>query len=312
MNSIDCLDRIMNLQTPLVQSSEDDRIFMKLEGGSLNYNHKFRSAAYLVKKALEANIDLSKVADRSSGSWSMALSHCVYLAKGKSQFITTKVPHPYLAKIVESKNGVFKMVKNNSVRIEELNKLVHDEGWYTFNQHSNLDLINAFKETLGRQLVNDLNFMGISPKYIVAPVGTGGLLAGASLALKENKFATKIVGCDISSSIVNQAKRSMTYKLSACRGVGSEDEICHTFIESSKYIDEILVSNIYNTLHEMKRFTNRYPFTVGMSTCLALSVVKTHLLKKCRANESILIISPDRGETYTDEINCALKIYNGY
>ncbi|BBH54245.1 PLP-dependent lyase/thiolase [Fluviispira sanaruensis] len=308
MKSIDYLDRIMHLQTPLIQSSDDERIYLKLEGGSLNYNHKFRSAAFLVKKALNKKVDLSKVADRSSGSWSMALSHCVHLAKGKTQFITTKIPHPYLAKVVESKNGCFKMVKNNSVRIEELNHLIDNEGWYSFDQHNNLDLIDAFKATLGMQLVNDLKAMQIKPKFVVAPVGTGGLLAGVSLALKENGFATKIVGCDISSSIVNQAKRSITYKLSTCRGVGSEDEICLTFLEAAKYIDEIFVSNIYRTLHEMKIFTNSNSFTVGMSTCLAISVAKKQLLKQCKANETVLVISPDRGETYTDEINCAFKI----
>ena len=303
------LNIIAHAKSPLVTSYFDDRVLLKLEGYSTNLNHKFRSASYVIKNALENGVNLSKVVDRSSGSWAVALSHCTYIAGGISKFVTIKKPDPFIDKFVALKNGSFYYVNNNPDRIIIHDHFVKEKGWVSFDQHNNPKLIDAFRETLGYELVQQIKELKTIPKFLVAPIGTGGMIAGISQAFKENNIDTTIVGCDISSSIVHQNKPSISYDIANCRGVGSEDEYCGTYLEARKYIDVVYVSNIYNALNEIHLHTKNASFTIGMSSCLAIDIVKNHLLRQCDKNSLIIVMAPDRGESYDKEIQASKDLF---
>lgn len=303
------LNMISFSKSPLVTSYFDDRVLLKLEGYSTNINHKFRSASYIVKDALEKGENLSKVVDRSSGSWAVALSHCIHLVGGCTKFVTIKKPDSFIDKYVSLKNGSFHFVNSNPDRIIVHDHFAKEKGWFSFDQHNNLKIIDAFRETLGYELVKEIKELKSSPKFLVAPIGTGGMIAGISQAFKENNIDTIIVGCDISSSIVHQNKASVSYDIANCRGVGSEDEFCGTYLEARKYVDFVYVSNIFNVLNEIYLQTKYSNYTVGMSSCLAINIVKNHLLKKCDKNSSIIVMAPDRGESYEKEIQSSKDLF---
>jgi cysteine synthase len=284
---------------------------MKLEGAGMCYGHKFRSAAYVVAKAVEQGIPLSRVADRSSGSWAMGLAWAVNVAGGRSRFVTQGEPSPYVRAFVEALEGEFEVVHSNLERKSALERL-KSQGYYVPDQHANGLVIEAFEQTLGKQLLHQLREHEVVPDVIVAPVGTGGLLSGTVRALRTNYPSLTSVGVDLSSSVVHDGPRSITYPHVKVRGVGSEDEYCKTLKLARSSIDQIGIASIFAALDQQLEFTRQFPASIGLSSGLALAWTEQYLRRLPKKDEipQIVVILPDRGETYAHELSCANTLFS--
>lgn len=296
----------MHAQTPLIPHPSLPNLMLKLEGGSINYGHKFRSAAHLLAGEIASGRTIDHVADRSSGSWAMGLAWATAACGGRSTIVTIGEPQAYVRSFVEAHNGTFQVVASNSERLAALAVLQHGGAWVP-DQHDNPSVIRAFSETLGVELVAQLVAKMRCVDILVAPVGTGGMLTGTALALRQNFGAVRTVGIDLMSSVVHEGPRTGSWSHAKVRGVGSDDEFCGTLRNASQYIDFLAVGNQFEALSGMFTFAKMFPATIGMSGGLALHHGET--IARTNPSKSVVALLPDRGETYSAELKLAYAIF---
>ncbi|WNG47372.1 pyridoxal-phosphate dependent enzyme [Archangium minus] len=301
------LESVCRQETPLRQDHRDPNTYLKFEGGGMIYGHKFRSAAYLLIKALSAGQRVSHVADRSSGSWAMGLAWAARVAGATSSFVTVGDPHPYIRQFVESVGGCFHVVDNNAARLAKLDEL-RSSGIWVPDQHNNVAVIEAFEKSLGPELARQFREHQLAPDYLVAPVGTGGLLAGCARYLRAHGAKLTTVGVDLSSSLVHEGTRHFKYPHAKVRGVGSDDEYCETLITSREQIDRIVPQSPFQAWKEMLALVQEFPCSVGMSGGLALAAA-SQLRREVGPDKKIVVILPDRGETYAEELRAARLVF---
>lgn len=295
-------------QSPLWEHVDDSRVLLKAEGCGRNEGHKFRSASYLALQ--RAGGGPVRAADRSSGSWAMALAFACHVTGGESKFVTVGSPPPFVKDYVESHNGSFRVVSSNRQRIIELEALAKDGFWLP-DQHNNPQLIDAFHESIGLELVEQLRSSESRPRYVVAPVGTGGLLGGVTRALRQNHFRVTSVGVDLASSINHLGPRSWKPSQLSVRGVGSDDEICGTLLAARRYIDETLPADVFQAGRYLKALQKHSARGVGMSGALALAVTHSLVLPRCKPDDRVVVVLPDSGDLYQEQTRRAGLLFAG-
>lgn len=301
------LESVCRQETPLNQDPRDPNTYLKFEGGGMSYGHKFRSASYLLAKALRAGQRVSHVADRSSGSWAMGLAWAARVVGAASSFVTVGDPHPYIRQFVESVGGRFHVVGNNAARLAKLDEM-RSAGIWVPDQHNNAAVIEAFEKSLGPELARQFSERRLDPDYLVAPIGTGGLLAGCARYLRTHGSELTTIGVDLSSSLVHGGARHFKYPHATVRGVGSDDEYCETLITSREQIDKIVPQSPFQAWKEMIALVQEFPCSVGMSSALALAAA-SRLRREVGPDKKIVVILPDRGETYADELRSARLVF---
>jgi N-(2-amino-2-carboxyethyl)-L-glutamate synthase len=315
MTPLEVLDGIVNFSSPIVEHPSDRRLLLKFEGGGLNYGHKFRSAAYLVKE--KSNGQHVNAVDRSSGSWAMALAYACNVTGGSTQLVSVGEPPSFVRSFVEQNNGSFKIVGSNRERILEVEKIATTGVWFP-DQHNNPTLIDAFHATLGNQIRLQLDQCSWNPKFVVAPVGTGALLAGVVRALRSpqklggnSRYRVTSIGVDLSSSINHEGSRSWKLPWPSVRGVGSDDEVCGTLRASKIHIDEMLPCDGFQAAREMQAINEIFPKGCGLSGGLAVSIAKRLVLPRCGKRDSVLVLLPDTCALYAEQLDFAHKLFAG-
>jgi cysteine synthase len=304
------LQAMMWAGTPLVATG--DRLLCKLEGVGPNPAHKSRSAAWLLRQADARGIDISRVADRTSGSWAMGLAAASRAMGGISRFVCVGEPEPVVRAVVEANGGSFMRVPANAERITALERL-RAVGWWSPDQHNNPAVIDAFENTLGVELASDLIRLGVGKRelaFVVAPMGTGGTLAGVSRALRRVGFTGfKTAGVDVASSMVHGGPRTWVPEGLKVPGVGSLDEYCGTLRVAMRAINLVLTASAYDALDAVNRFFALNPYSCGMSSGLALAATERYLLPQCPKNKRILVIMPDGAWRYATHLAAASAIF---
>lgn len=290
------LNFAMNLETPLLRLPWLKNTYLKFEGGGIFYNHKFRSASYLLAHAIRSGRNIKKIADRSSGSWAMGLAWAAKQVGAASTFVSVNPPPTYVSRFVKALGGDFKIVNDNEERLRHL-EILQANGFWIPDQHRNPRVIRAFDKTLGCQLARQLESQNIKPDILIGPIGTGGLIAGTGKHLRRRYSSLKTIGVDRSTSIVHSCGEHRSQSLTPVRGVGSEDEICITFVRARKYIDEIRAICPSRIHMESQNFASFFPASIGASTALALAAARENE-GKLAANQVQIVLGPDRGETY--------------
>ena len=133
-------------------------------------------------------------------------------------------------------------------------------------------------------------------------MGTGGLLAGTTRAMRMAGLTPVAVGVDVASSITHTGPRSWKPQQVRMRGVGSDDEVCATLRAARGTVDDILAVDHFAAAEEMRNFFHVSSNGCGMSGGLALAAATRHLLDGCPAGRHIVVILPDRGDLYAEEL----------
>lgn len=281
-------------RTPLVAVGEN--LLCKLEGAGANPTHKSRSAAWIIEDAWRRGRELSRVADRTSGSWAMGLALATHAAGGRSRFVCVGKPEPVVRAIVEGLGGAFECVGSNTERIGALERL-REQGWWSPDQHNNPRVIDAFEHTLGEELVADFDRAGLRHDQlaaVVAPLGTGGTLAGVSRRLRRAGYSTfKAVGVDAAASIVHGGPRPWIAESLKVPGVGSQDEFCQTLRAAMADIDEVVTASPFDAVARVNEFFSINEYSCGMSGGLAVVAAERYVLPLCPPDGKVLVILPD-------------------
>ena len=124
------LRAVQMANTPAFFHPTIPRLFIKHEGGGVHPGHKFRSAAWVVERAVRDGIDVSRVADRSSGSWAMGLSFAVQICCGATRLVSVGEPPAVIRAVVEANGGAFDVVATNRERVGRLEELI-DQGYWS-------------------------------------------------------------------------------------------------------------------------------------------------------------------------------------
>lgn len=303
------LRAILSAKLPIFKYPSVPRLLVAHAGAGCYPAHKFYSMASLMENALELGQDVTRIADRSSGSWAMAGAHASREVGGTSVWVTVGSPPTPVRAFVEAKGGRFLQVDSNADRIAALEELVASGGYWCPDQHNNPLVVDAFENTLGTQIEGELLRRGIEPAFLVAGVGTGGSAAGIGRRLRRRWPSLRVVGTDLSSSIAHASARSWKPGQLKVRGVGSDDEICGTLRYARREIDETVEVNVFAAANAMRQF---YADSVGcgMSGAMVLAAAFQNCLPRCPDDKVVVALLADRGEFYSQELHIANMIFS--
>jgi cysteine synthase len=298
------------MRTLLLSLSKN--ILAKYEGSNGQICHKQRSGEWIIQDAYQRGVDLSRVTERTSGSMAIGIVRPVCKLGGTCNFVSVGQPDPLVLSYVQAHRGTFTVVNSNAERISALQALVA-EGWWTADQHQNAKFVDAFELTLGAELLLDLKEAGVPVAeiaFIVAPVGTGGTLAGVARCLRKAGGNLKAIGVEPTWSVVHGQPPSWVPMGLKVPGAGSTDEICETlkFALRTEIDDIVPFPALYGAREMASSFTNGIT-TCGMSGGLALSFARQVLEPVCTDGRRILVIIPDSALRYVHQLSIASTIF---
>lgn len=289
--------------SPLITDYHESFV-IKHEGLGKFGAHKYRSAAWIWETRVGKYGIPKMMADRSSGTWALANSRVGALYGVKSYFVTVGNPAPNVREQVEANNGQFIVVKTNAERKAALQKLIIKGAWCP-DQHNNPQVIDAFRDTLGKETATDLQTAGIRPgdlQFVVAAVGTGGSGAGLSLGLHDAGYDQfEVIGFDSTTSMVAGSMTTSPPLGITVPGVGSSDEVCRTFQKSRTMFQRLVrISPLLaaEAAADFQLFNKR---GCGMSSGLALAGAR-QLLPELHPGKKILILFADDASRYGKQI----------
>ena len=134
---------------------------------------------------------------------------------------------------------------NRIRKVKELQKEIPNSYW--INQYENPYNAEAYKETLGKEICDDMNNID----YVFLGVSSGGTITGVSQKVKEIFPNTKIIAVDIDGSVIFGGKSRKRF----IPGIGSS--MVPSILKEAK-IDEVFITNEISTIemcHELLRST---------------------------------------------------------
>ena len=159
---------------------------------------------------------------------------------------------------------------------------------YWFNQYGNEKVVEAYRETLGKEIIRDLPDMD----YIFMAVSSGGTVAGVSEAIKRYLSGVKVIAVDIEGSKIFDSKTKVIKHFS---GIGSSirtDNLKRAYIDDKVIVKEEEAFDGLNDLLKKEQL-----FLGGSSGCVyagAKKYMEDHGIKE----KKCVLISHDRGERY--------------
>ena len=176
------------LRTPLVTSEYfnnllNAQVYFKLENLQWTGSFKLRGA---MNKIMQLNVDQRKngVVAYSSGNHAQAVAYASTL-NGISSIIIMPKNAP-LIKINNTKKYGAKVILYDSLvesREKIANKMSEDQGRTLIKPYEDLDII-AGQGTSGKEIVEEMRRLKLSPDLYLCCCGGGGLIAGTSTYLK--------------------------------------------------------------------------------------------------------------------------------
>jgi cysteine synthase A len=298
------LDKIGN--TPMVKVEpkglDNVNLYAKLEGYNPMGSVKDRSAVYMLKKAIEeGKINKNTVVlESSSGNLGIALS--VYCKEFGLKFYCIVDPHissinEYIIKTLSTKMiKVTKLDENGGYllnRIRKVNELLKEiPNSFWVNQYANPYNPEAYKETLGKEICDDLKVID----YIFLGVSSGGTITGLSQKIKEVFPKVKVVAVDIMGSVIFGGAPQKRY----IPGIGSS--IVPNVLKDAK-IDEVIIINEASTIKGCHELLKNHNLFVGGSSGSVYSAVKKYFKnKKFKIKPNVVVIFADKGDRYINTV----------
>lgn len=184
------------VESRLINSNKNVKLFFKLEGNNPGGSVKDRAAYNMIKSALDRG-DLKpddKLIEATSGNTGIALAMMACLFNLKIELV---MPENSTVERVQTMRafGATVTLTSKDVGIEGSRDYAHqkvkDEGYKMLNQFANDDNWKAHYKTTGPEIWRDTNEQ---ITHFVSAMGTTGTIMGTSTFLKEQNPAIQIVG----------------------------------------------------------------------------------------------------------------------
>lgn len=293
-------------KTPLIELKSRDlkniNLFAKLESFNPTGSVKDRAAAYLIEKLLKKGIINKKTTliESSSGNFGLSLSayskkyglkfYCVIDSKASpfSETLISKLG-AIIVKVTKTDNNGNYLI-NRIKKVKELKKAISNSYW--INQYENKYNAEAYYNTLGNELCNDINKID----YVFIAVSSGGTITGVSQKIKEFFPCVKIIAVDIEGSVIfgGPPQKRHIY------GMGSS--IVPKIIKKAK-IDEIVIMDEISSIKMCHELLEHHSIFAGGSSGTVFAAVKKYFANKSfKEKPNVIMIFPDRGDRYMDTI----------
>lgn len=286
--------------TPLIKlnSFENNETYIKLEGSNLYGSAKDRAAVYVLSKLLEEgtiNRD-TEIVESSSGNMGVALAAVgAHLNLNITIMIDASISNlneflikAYGAKTIKiteaDENGSYLKKRLQTVR----EYIAERDNVYWFNQYGNSLVIEAYKETVGKEIIKQCPDVD----YVFIAVSSGGTVAGISQAIHEYNQSIKVIAVDVEGSKIFEPE---TKKIKHFTGIGSSirtDNFLRAIID-----DKIIVSEHDSVQALFNMMRKEQLFLGGSSGCVVTGTDQYLQLHKI-ANKKVVIVSHDRGDRY--------------
>lgn len=298
------LEKIGNTPLVKIKLSGFDNInfYAKLEYYNPMGSVKDRAASYIIKKGLDSgriNKDTILI-ESSSGNFGIALS--AYCKEYGLKFYCIVDPNisptnEYLIKTLSTKMiKVTEIDENrgyllNRIRkVKELQKEIPNSYW--INQYENPYNAEAYKETLGKEICDDMNNID----YVFLGVSSGGTITGVSQKVKEIFPNTKIIAVDIDGSVIFGGKSRKRF----IPGIGSS--MVPSILKEAK-IDEVFITNEISTIEMCHELLREHCLFLGGSSGSVYSAVKKYFKGKLfNKRQNVVAIFVDSGDRYINTI----------
>lgn len=293
-------------KTPLVKIKLKDfdyiNLFAKLEHYNPMGSVKDRSASYILNKILssgEINKD-TVIIESSSGNFGIALS--AYCKKYGLKFYCVVDPNisptnEYLIKTLSTKmikvtevdeNGGYLL--NRIKKVKQLQKEIPNSYWV--NQYGNPYNAEAYRETLGKELCEDIDIID----YVFLGVSSGGTITGISQKVKDIFPNAKIIAVDVDGSVIFGGEPKKRY----IPGIGSS--MVPSILKEAK-IDEIFMTDEYSTVEMCHELLKEHCLFLGGSSGSVFSAIKKYFKEKSFSRkQNVVAIFADRGDRYISTI----------
>ncbi|MCI7813772.1 MAG: pyridoxal-phosphate dependent enzyme [Lachnospiraceae bacterium] len=286
--------------TPLVRldSCEENEVYMKLEGSNLYGSAKDRAAFYVLSQLMrEGMIDKdTEIVESSSGNMGVALA-AVGAQMGLKVTIVIDpsiselnefLIHSYHAntiKIMEADaNGSY--LKR---RLEMVQAYIKSKAKvYWFNQYGNEKVAQAYRETLGKEIIDAVPDV----EYIFMAVSSGGTVAGVSEAAKRYSTSAKVIAVDIEGSKIFDPDSKVVKHLT---GIGSS--ICSDNLKRAYIEDKVIVTE-REALKGLRDLLDKEQLFLGASSGCVYAGATRYLTERQIKGKKCVMISHDRGERY--------------
>jgi len=289
--------------TPLIKIGN---IYAKLETTNPTGSIKDRLAWYLVKKAEERG-ELKKgdtIIEATSGNTGISLAMISAIRGYRFIAIMPQSINSEKQKMMESFGAEIVLTpakKSRKVSLEIYEKLVTQfKNVWLPRQFENPDVINAHRDGIGREIIDQMN--GNIDAFVTC-AGSGGTLFGVSLALKQINPKVRIV------AIEPTASDGVTC-IPGCHSIsGIGDDFIPSHIRENRHlIDEVVTISGQNALKTCKELTRKYGVLVGISSGANVLAAR----KIAQKYRNVITILPDRGERYLSFFNEKNPIETGF
>ena len=288
------------ITTPLVRLNEfeGNEAYVKLEGSNLYGSAKDRCAIYVLEKLLASGTITrdTEIVESSSGNMGVALAAVgarmglkitIMIDESISklnEFLITSFG-ANTVKITEAdENGSYLKARLRTVR-EYLDS--HDDV-YWFNQYGNPLVIEAYRETVGREIAEQKP----DADYVFVAISSGGTIAGISQAMAKYGQGIKVVAVDLQGSKIFEPDTKAVKHLT---GIGSSirsDNVQRAVFDDHIVIDE---PSSIQALYDMLR--REQLFLGGSSGCVVAGARK-YLRDHGLQGKKAVLVSHDRGDRY--------------
>lgn len=259
-------------QTPLLELSflyqgQKRRIFAKVEAGNLTGSVKDRVAHYILKKAYETDTiqETDIIAEATSGNTGISFSALgSYLGHKVIIYMPDWMSRERIA-LMESFGAQVRLVSREeggflgSIQMTE--DIAAKGGVFLPRQFSNEDNIQAHIATTGRELLLQLDALGLKADGAVAGVGTGGTIMGLKKALQSVNPNMK--GFPLEP--LNSPTLSTGYKTGKHRIYGISDEFIPEICRLNE-LDGVVSVDDGDAIRMARMLSERLGLSVGISS----------------------------------------------
>ncbi|MDD5527961.1 MAG: 2,3-diaminopropionate biosynthesis protein SbnA [Patescibacteria group bacterium] len=293
-------------KTPMVKIEPRDlgqiNLYAKLEFYNPTGSVKDRAAFHILKKALKLN-KINKdtsIIESSSGNFGVSLS--AYCKEFGLKFYCVVDPqictaNEYLIKTLGAKmvkvtepdeNGGYLL--NRIKKVKELLKKIPNSYWV--NQYRNPYNSEAYRETLGKEICNELDEVD----YAFLGVSSGGTITGVSQKIAEKFPMAKIIAVDMVGSVIFGGRPQKRY----IPGIGSS---MVPDILKDAHINEVITIDEASTIEMCHELLREHNLFIGGSSGSVFSAVKKYFSgKKFKKKPNVVVVFADRGDRYINTV----------
>lgn len=257
--------------TPLIRYNEN--IFVKLESVNYTGSIKDRPVFFILNKAEKAGKirpGWSVLVEATSGNTGIALATIGKLKGYDVKIIMPEDMSDERKKIITSLGAEITYVPPGAFlqAIELRDKICKEyPNYYNFNQFGALENIEAHYKTTGKEIIKDIQEMGLNLSGFVCGTGTGGTFMGVS---KRLRGAFKDVKCAIiepaESAVMSGGQPGLHY----IQGIGDGSK----YLVDLKKVDKIYTIKSEDALNEAKAISKELGYFVGISSGANLLAAK--------------------------------------